>query len=227
MVEISVTFETLFEVLRLEKKRGELQELPKGFFEGVRSYLGQKATIAGKQGAGEHLPEAEIAHARRQLENAYKILDELIGVRERKILEFARLRLGPEAPIEPPFLDEEKEFYTRLEAELNGFRKTMLGKLRQPAQSPKAPALTPAPAQSPSAAGAKTPSPQPASNPLPQPSPPVHHPKPRLIFLERVPAFLGKELETYGPFVPGENAELPPEIARVLITQGKARPAQN
>ncbi len=103
MVEINVTFETLFEVLRLEKKRGELQELPKAFFEGVNNYLRQKAQIANRTGAGEHLPDVEIAHARRQLENAYRILKELIGIRERQILEFATLRLAREVPIEPPF----------------------------------------------------------------------------------------------------------------------------
>ena len=41
-------------------------------------------------------------------------------------------------------------------------------------------------------------------------------------FLYAVPKFVGKELEEYGPFAEEDIANLPGEIADVLITQGNA-----
>jgi len=40
-------------------------------------------------------------------------------------------------------------------------------------------------------------------------------------FLNSVPKFVGKELEEYGPFAEEDIANLPVEIAEVLINKGK------
>ena len=40
-------------------------------------------------------------------------------------------------------------------------------------------------------------------------------------FLSPVPKFLGKELETYGPFGEDDVANLPSEIAAILIAKGR------
>ena len=41
-------------------------------------------------------------------------------------------------------------------------------------------------------------------------------------FLNHVPKFVGKELEDYGPFEEEDIANLPSEIADVLISKGSA-----
>ena len=43
-----------------------------------------------------------------------------------------------------------------------------------------------------------------------------------LRFVQEIPALVGSDLKTYGPFGPEDIATLPPENARVLIKQGVA-----
>ena len=43
-----------------------------------------------------------------------------------------------------------------------------------------------------------------------------------LRFVQEIPALVGSDLKTYGPFAPEDIATLPPENARVLIKQGVA-----
>lgn len=43
-----------------------------------------------------------------------------------------------------------------------------------------------------------------------------------LRFVEEIPALVGSDMKTYGPFAPEDIATLPPENARVLIKQGVA-----
>jgi DNA replication initiation complex subunit (GINS family) len=43
-----------------------------------------------------------------------------------------------------------------------------------------------------------------------------------LRFVQEIPALVGSDLKTYGPFMPEDIATLPPENARVLIKQGIA-----
>jgi DNA replication initiation complex subunit (GINS family) len=43
-----------------------------------------------------------------------------------------------------------------------------------------------------------------------------------LRFVQEIPALVGSDLKTYGPFAPEDIATLPPENARILIKQGVA-----
>ncbi len=43
-----------------------------------------------------------------------------------------------------------------------------------------------------------------------------------LRFVQEIPALIGSDMKTYGPFEPEDIATLPPENARVLIKQGVA-----
>jgi len=50
-------------------------------------------------------------------------------------------------------------------------------------------------------------------------------PKPKIILvriLQEIPAIIGADMKTYGPFKPEDVAALPPENARILIKQGAA-----
>jgi len=48
-------------------------------------------------------------------------------------------------------------------------------------------------------------------------------PKKMLVrFLQKIPAIVGSDMKTYGPFKPEDIATLPPENARILIKQGVA-----
>ncbi len=43
-----------------------------------------------------------------------------------------------------------------------------------------------------------------------------------LRFVQKIPALMGSDMKTYGPFEPEDIATLPPENARILIKQGVA-----
>ena len=43
-----------------------------------------------------------------------------------------------------------------------------------------------------------------------------------LRFIQEIPALIGSDLKTYGPFAPEDIASLPPENARIFIKQGLA-----
>jgi DNA replication factor GINS len=43
-----------------------------------------------------------------------------------------------------------------------------------------------------------------------------------LRFIQKIPALVGADMKTYGPFEPEDIATLPPENARILIKQGMA-----
>jgi DNA replication factor GINS len=43
-----------------------------------------------------------------------------------------------------------------------------------------------------------------------------------LRFIQKIPALVGADMKTYGPFEPEDIATLPPENARILIKQGAA-----
>jgi DNA replication initiation complex subunit (GINS family) len=43
-----------------------------------------------------------------------------------------------------------------------------------------------------------------------------------LRFVQEIPALVGSDMKTYGPFAPEDIATLPPENARILIKQGVA-----
>ena len=42
-------------------------------------------------------------------------------------------------------------------------------------------------------------------------------------FLQETSKFVGKELEIYGPYAPGDISTLPEDIAKVLISRGSAQ----
>ena len=45
MVEVNITYETLFDLLRRERSRNELQELEETFYEDVKKYLEEKQNM--------------------------------------------------------------------------------------------------------------------------------------------------------------------------------------
>ncbi len=197
--EIRVTFETLFELLRHEKKRGELQKLPEGFLEDVAKYLGHKKAVA----VGDE-------NAANQLKQIYRIIEELFAVRERKIIELARLKatsLRPEHSAE--ILPHEDDLYKKLIILLKGFR-DQLSFRRSEVRSQKSEVRSPQSA---------------VVNPNPQQSE-VRSPKSEVTseeikFTSPVPKFMGKD-KVYGPFEAEQVVRLPKQLAHVMVSGGKA-----
>jgi DNA replication initiation complex subunit (GINS family) len=179
--EIRVTLDTLFEVLRVEKKRGELQPLPEGFLSDAKEYISHKQAMA--QGDDR---------VKGQLEQAHNIIREFFLVRERKLLELARLRADSERVVATDgMLEQEKEYYEQLIGILKAFRLGMIGQIKKPRaviQQDEEPEIT--------------------SDIV------------RVQITSQMPQFMDQGMRVFGPYNEGEEVELPPELAEIIITRG-------
>jgi DNA replication initiation complex subunit (GINS family) len=207
--EITVTYETLFELLRLEKSRAELQTLSPAFFADLANYVREKQEILNRAEQKTDLfALTERDKTRAQLENIRRIIKELWEKRESKILSLAinKSRTGSSIIDTSALLAEEKEFFEQLVALLNQFRGTGL----MPLLYGKPVANQRDTSDNPPAKDAKLEEPEPKKETV------------LVRFVKSVPQFVGKELEVYGPFEEEDMANLPSEIADVLIKKGRA-----
>ncbi|MBN2566836.1 DNA replication complex GINS family protein [Candidatus Woesearchaeota archaeon] len=204
---ITLTFETLFELVRREKTRDELQELPEGFYGLVIQYLKEKQGIQEKTGADARKSPAEI-------ENVKRIIAELYDRREKKIVGLAmnKARTGSKSFDSKAMLDEEVALYRRVIDSLAAFRSGVLANVLSQ-KSPSQPPALPSPA---TAAGtssdAATSGMVPAEDSL----------NAMVRILQPIPKFVGPDLAVYGPFVEEDVANLPREVAELLVSKGRA-----
>ncbi|MBR9702583.1 hypothetical protein GOV10_00975, partial [Candidatus Woesearchaeota archaeon] len=74
-----ISYETLFELLRKEQSREDLQVLPEEFYADVLAFMHEKHAAEASDGSAGHRAEIEFR-------NIKKVLKELYERRERKIL---------------------------------------------------------------------------------------------------------------------------------------------
>ncbi len=112
MVDIRITYETLFDLLRREKNREELQRLDKDFYEQVLAYLKEKRDALSKKG-DELFVSAEREKLKIQFQNIRRIVKELYERREKKIINMAvnRARTGSDVIDTSNLLPSEKDFF--------------------------------------------------------------------------------------------------------------------
>ncbi|MEM2916353.1 MAG: hypothetical protein QXT19_03300 [Candidatus Woesearchaeota archaeon] len=221
--EVAVTYETLYEMLRLEKSREELQKLDEGFLLDVLNYLREKQRILDEAEKKQDLFSIdEREKTQLQLVNIRKIVRELYERREKKITDMALNKSRTKSNIidTTPLMVHERYLFDSIVSVLDSFRDGVLHNvlsLREPTISP--PETT--------NAGPKV-----AEPPLPQTvgqqieMPPAPAAK-TVKFTQPVEQFVGKELELYGPFQPEQKEQLPADIADILIEKGSAIEVQD
>ncbi len=201
--EIIITYETLYELLRREKLRPEIQKLEDSFFEDIVKYLKEKHSILESQKSKDSVfSQLEIEKTKRQIDNILKIIKEIYEKRENKIVNLALMSSRTESENKTPLmLKEEKELYTNLLNDLIKSRKDILKNILE----------------------AKLPLIEKTEKPkgLKSYSEPENSIK-LIRFLQEIPQFVGTDLDTYGPFDKEDIANLPLEIADLLIKKEKA-----
>jgi len=203
--DVTITFETLYDILRREKNIDELQELNKHFFIQIVDYLKEKQAILDSSTQQESLFGYEDKkQTRLQIENVKRLIKELYDLREKKIIALARdvSRTGTNLVNEKAFLEEEKIMYGKLLGTLNMFRTGVLANLLVY----KVPELE-LKSEEPKALKRET----------------ENQSLNRLIrFIEPVSEFVGPELNSCGPFKKDDIAALPAKVAQALINRGSA-----
>jgi len=199
MTKVIITYDTLYEILRREKFRSELQLLDGDFFDNVLSYLNEKSAILESQKNRDSIFSSEHKKTERTIQNTKKLLKELYEKRESKIVDLALLSSRTSLLDEDllAMLPEERKLYDELLITLNLFRKGIVLKLL----SDEKPDIN-------QQKGIK--------------SDTLENKKSLVRFLHAVPKFVGLDMSVYGPYDNHDIANLPSNIAEVLISKERA-----
>lgn len=234
--EITITYESLFEIVRLEKNRDELQKLDNDFYAKVASYIAEKQALLDKDIKQDDLfGNAEKERARLQADNIKRLAREIFERRQKKILFIAlnQARTASNIVNTSSMLDTEKDFYYRV---LELFKEYSVGILTQLLNGKSSNVAVkkpdnPVPKRTVAPEDENLVMPEKSSHFESDSETGVASPKNdasessmniMIRFLQSVPKFVGKELEVYGPFQEEDVANLPKEIVELLIKKGKA-----
>ncbi|MBI4152028.1 DNA replication complex GINS family protein [Candidatus Woesearchaeota archaeon] len=213
MDTIRITLETLYDILRNEKKREDLQKLEDTFFIDVLGYLREKKALLDTQARSTDLfALGEREKVEYELRSIRRILKEIYEKREKKIIDIAlnRSRTGSDIIDTGAMLREEKELYNEILQNMDLFRKGILLRLLN-GELPSL--LSKAPFQVES-----QPVIAPASTKLELPE----QDRTKIRFIRPTPSFVWKDMKKYGPYDSGEETEMYPEVADLLVRKGRA-----
>lgn len=130
---VVITYETLYELLRREKYRAELQQLDKTFFSDVSNYLSGKKKLLDAQQARPTPFSLELQKTQKQYENVQKIIKELYEKRENKIIQLALFSSKLNNQSMPQnMLAEEEALYRDVMKILDKYREEILFNLLEP-----------------------------------------------------------------------------------------------
>ncbi|MBS3159952.1 hypothetical protein J4436_04130 [Candidatus Woesearchaeota archaeon] len=197
-VENLITYETLYEILRLEKFKKELQCLNNEFYKDVINYLKDKKNILlSQENKDSVFTSQSVLKTRKQIENIHKILRELYERRESKIVQMAMFhsRIQTNTEDKRNLLKEEEEFFNNLVELFVKYRIEVLDSIL----AEKIPDLN-----------------------LPKNIKTEEKHKKNIVkFLEFIPKFIGEDLNMYGPYEINQEVELPLKIIEILENTGK------
>jgi DNA replication initiation complex subunit (GINS family) len=194
-----ITYETIRNAHRAEKEE-ELQRLPIGFFESVRNWFSHKEKLKDTTSLLE-------------VENAKKLLEDIVNRREKKIVLSALRTVRGEMP--PSSLtDEERKFFDQVVTLLKGFRNDINEKFRNYADIVEEKMLE---------AKKSLDELKPEIAIVEPEEPKVSFAKPNGKVMVKakmdMPRFVGSDMESYGPLKAGDVLYVPDEVGKLLINR--------
>lgn len=201
----NITYDKLFEILRIERTDPNLQKLPSTFFADVRAYLKLKQDSIDKSKDSTDLFAAEhVETAQQQIRNATKILTDIYDRRERKIMNLAlnKAKAASHSIDTSHLLTEEKALFTQIVSMLAAQRNTV----QQLLTSSVAPVVVSPVSLSIAAANSDV---KKAEN--------FAVSEKNYEVIEAVSEFFGPDMKHYGPYAVGDRASFSDQIARILL----------
>ncbi len=222
MESIRVTLETLYDILRNEKKREDLQKLEDTFFIDVIGYLREKkALLESQERSTDIFAAGEREKLEYELRSIKRILKEIYEKREKKIIEIAlnRSRTGSDIIDTSAMLREEREWYQDILQTMDHYRRSILlrlfnGELPMVAATIK-PTLS---TETMTTIAAKS---QTKTDQIVNTSE-QEQDRTKIRFIRPTPCFVWKDMKKYGPYDSGEETEIYPEVADLLVRKGRA-----
>lgn len=191
-----ITYETIRNAQRAEKEE-ELQKLPESFFESVKNWFAHKEKMKDTTSLLE-------------VENAKKLLEDLINRREKKIVLAALRTVRGDVP--PANLnDEERRFFDEIVKLLKVFKTNINEKFKEPTQIVEEKLEE---AKESIEKLKKEEKIEKIENIFPRPNG-----KTLVKILNDLPRFVGPDLESYGPLKAGDIISLPKDISNLLINR--------
>ena len=128
-----LTYDELFDAVRIEKAREALQELDKDFYTRAYLYIEDKKRFIDLRMSNDNFSKEEIEKEKRLLENAKKLLKELYWLRERKILSLAmyKARTGSDRIDRSTMLPTEQELFEELSKLLERYKEKIISKRKE------------------------------------------------------------------------------------------------
>ena len=223
MENIKITLETLYDIFRNEKKREDLQKLEDTFFLDIVSYLKEKKTLLESQQDSDDLFAAgEKDKSEYELRSIKRILKEIYEKREKKIIDIAvnKSRTGSDIIDTSCMLNEEKQFYEQMLLTLDHYRKGILlqlfrGDLPIMSEISKEDTFSQFEEDS-------------EEEPEIEDKPTIENEENKeetnltsVRFINPMPSFVWKDMKVYGPYDKGEEIEIFPEVADLLVRKGR------
>ena len=234
MVEIKITYETLFDLLRREKNREELQALDKDFYEQVSAYLKEKESLASRKEDTSYF-SSNIEKQKIQYQNIRRIIKELYERREKKIINIAlvKARTGSDVIDTSPMLPCELEVFEDLVELFAKYKRQILDSvinLREFSGVARGRISSKITAMSDEEVSYEPSAYQNGDQPD------VHFKTApggkgedlstkKIRILEYLPKFMGRHGEILGPYEKDAVVELDNTIAELLVRKGRAQPA--
>lgn len=215
--EVNITYETLFELLKRERDTTDLQKLEPTFFNNFVDYLNEKMEMLGKEDALFSYDEKK--KVEKQIENARRIIKGIYERREKKVLNIALTKSRTKSDVidTSSFLDNERRFFDEIVKVLDVFRNEVINNVIDGKQIS---ALTIESKKINKASDEDAQIKSGMNTVAVENKEKVKNIK-LVRFLYAVPKFVGKELEEYGPFEEEDIANLPSDIADILIGKGR------
>jgi DNA replication initiation complex subunit (GINS family) len=233
MVDIRINYETLFDLLRREKNREELQTMDKDFYEQVLAYLKEKKESLSKKD-DELFASAEREKLKIQFQNIRRLIKELYERREKKIINMAmsRARTGSDVIDTSALLPSERDFFNEQVILFIKFKDKVLDRILTLKEFDNA---KPEPEQKDELKPEEKPKQSDEQKESGEQKEASAEPmsatgfvsasladKKRIRITDSMPRFMGMKGEVLGPFNDGEEIELDPQIAELLVKRGKA-----
>jgi len=219
MPDIKITLETLYDILRNEKKKEDLQKLEATFFIDVVQYLREKqALLESKRQSTEVFAAGERDKLDYELRSITRILKEIYEKREKKIIDITlnKSRTGSDLIDTSSMLHLERGFYQKVLKTLDEYRRGVLENLFQ-GQLPHIPEQQKLDAVIEKKKEEVHPTSTPLASASSRPSSLT-----KIKFTMPMPSFVWKDMKQYGPFDIGEELEIYPEVADLIIRKGRA-----